>query len=203
MGTRGLVGFKVDGNYRGFYCQYDTYPSSLGASVVDFIRRHLSSHADIERMRENARKLIIIPDGAQREAVPPELQRRYMRWYEDQVSTKSPAEWYCLLRKLQGVEVLEAIYSGELGHFPDRIDFGFDSLFCEHAYFLNLDEHALETFRGFQKEPQEGNPFGTIKTEDKHYPYPIALLCRDPFEDLPRPDVWVERVEKLLDEEEE
>lgn len=36
-----------------------------------------------------------------------------------------------------------------------------DSLLCEYAYVVNLDEQTLEFYVGMQTEPQEGNRYGT------------------------------------------
>src|SRR3954467_14007900 len=103
MGTRGLVGFKLNGEYYGAYKQYDTYPSSLGAQIVEFIQNKLNSHDSIAAFRKRVEGLIILDGEECRKDVPAELQKRYMDFADLDVSTKSPTEWYCLLRKLQGV----------------------------------------------------------------------------------------------------
>lgn len=36
--------------------------------------------------------------------------------------------------------------------FEDYNNFIFDSLFCEYAYIINLDENILEFYRGFNKD---------------------------------------------------
>jgi len=38
--------------------------------------------------------------------------------------------------------------------FEEYNDFLFDSLFCEYAYIINLDENILEFYIGFNKNPE-------------------------------------------------
>lgn len=47
-----------------------------------------------------------------------------------------------------------------------------DSLICEYGYVLNLDKNLLQFYVGDQREPQEGNHYGT--DQRKGY-YPCAL----------------------------
>ena len=51
----------------------------------------------------------------------------------------------------------------------DNHNFIKDSMFCEYAYIINLDEECLEFYVGFQNEPSEYNRYGTEK-EDGCYP---------------------------------
>lgn len=49
-----------------------------------------------------------------------------------------------------------------------------NSLFCEYAYIINLDNMTLEFYNGFQKKPQIGNRFGS-NLKDGYYP--CRLVC--------------------------
>ena len=50
----------------------------------------------------------------------------------------------------------------------------YNSLFCEYAYVVNLNNNTLEYYEGFQHEPQIGNRYGQepyiTKTGEKYYP---------------------------------
>lgn len=50
-----------------------------------------------------------------------------------------------------------------------------DSLFCEYAYIINLDNNTLEYWKGFQKVPQENNRYGTIPMDNGYYPCKLML----------------------------
>ena len=54
-----------------------------------------------------------------------------------------------------------------------------DSLMCEHAYAVNLDDGVLEYYRGFQKQPQEGNLYGVTPNSIGYYP--CRLAAKFPF----------------------
>jgi hypothetical protein len=53
----------------------------------------------------------------------------------------------------------------------------FNSLFCEYAYVINLDEQILEYYEGFQRVPQKGNRYGQEPYETRigEIYYPCAL----------------------------
>ena len=61
-----------------------------------------------------------------------------------------------------------------------------DSLLCEYAYVVNLDEQTLEFYVGMQTEPQEGNRYGTegkpCATGELFYP--CRLLTTFPLEQV-------------------
>jgi len=50
-----------------------------------------------------------------------------------------------------------------------------DSLFCEHAYIINLDTLSFEYYVGFQLKPQLYNRFGYEKKND-YYPCRLAAI---------------------------
>ena len=113
------------------------------------------------------------------------------------VSKRSPTDWYCLLRAVQGVAWIEQAYLGKLHHILDGSDFPKDSVFCEYAYAINFDTDRLEIYKGFQKQPQEGNVFGT--ESDRDY-FPCAKVIEFPLLDIPGD--WMEQAEKAMGIEE-
>jgi hypothetical protein len=199
MGTRGLLGWKLDGVYHGLYNHWDSYPESLGMDAAYWVHTNLTCEDKVEAFKANLCKLNFIDKDIK---PPVELQKRYEKFSDLTVSSQEISDWYCLLRKLQGVGYFSAILSGELEHVPDEISFIKDSLFCEHAYFLNLDDNTFDYFKGFQKKPVENDPFAYLPDftrvsqlfgDDVVY-YSCALVWSCPIQDV------LTRMEKYIKE---
>ena len=72
-----------------------------------------------------------------------------------------------------GLEFFLACKQDDLVGFPileNKIRFIHNSLFCEWAYFYNLDNKEFEIWKGFQTKPDKSNPFGQNSNEDGYYP---------------------------------
>jgi hypothetical protein len=157
MGTRGVFGFHKDGVDKIMYNHYDSYPTDLGEQVQEFIKKHNVGELDIIFDR------IVMIGG---DNIPNLIQIEECEPYTDlSVSSKSTADWYCLLRKAQGD--LEA-YADGLKYMIEGADFLKDSLFCEWGYVINLTTRRLEIYRGFQKKPQE-NRYKVMKSEGGYF----------------------------------
>lgn len=176
MGTRGLVGIKVDGKYSGYYNHFDSYPEGLGHGMVEFVKK--LNKDNIPEMIEKCSNLIVV--NSQDDPSQEEIDR-YGQFSDAKVSTG--CDWYSLLRNIQGADYLDAILRGKLDHVFDDINFIKNSLFCEYAYILNLDELTLDFYRGFQHQAQEFNPFGDefYKSVSKSEYYPCAKILSIPF----------------------
>ena len=77
--------------------------------------------------------------------------KRLLCWLFHSWSTQSLEEWYVLLRNLQG-ELYDILKAGVM---IDSAAFLLDSLFCKHAYVLNLDSGMFEYYEGFQEKPHD------------------------------------------------
>lgn len=165
MGTRGLIGFKVDGKYSGYYNQYDSYPEGMGFDIVEFIKNRLLTKDNVDTMKRMVSNLEVVDSNDD-----PTLEDLsfYAEFHDKHVSNGK--DWYSLLRKLQGSKCLDAIFDCKLRHMFDDIEFIKDSLFCEYAYFLNFDNNTLDIYDGFQKQGQLLNPFGDTKDDNGYYP---------------------------------
>lgn len=190
MGTRGAVGFRVDGADKVAYNHFDSYPDGLGADVVEFIRDKFLS-LGVEGMRKAAREIDRIDTD-----VPPtkDQQARFAPIADLGVSNRSLTDWYCLLRKLQG----------DLGAYVEHKaipgggeKFMLDSLFCEWAYVVNVDDMTLEVYKGFQEAPHDLGRYAALPGDGKYFP--VALVAAFPLDDIPRN--WIKQVEP--DEEDE
>ena len=60
----------------------------------------------------------------------------------------------------------------------DSRDFIKNSLWCEYAYYVNLDTGNFEVWIGFQNKPTSGGMerYGVEKSEDGYYPCKLSFL---------------------------
>lgn len=170
MGTRGLYGFRKNGQDKTTYNHFDSYPDGLGRTIVNFCAEN--SVDTMEKIYDNIEMI--------NENTPPTKEQ--IKWcidagfYDSSVSSQSKEDWYCLLRGLQGnLEALKenALDKGKVFMSDDQ---GFikDSLYCEYAYIINLDTEKLEFWIGFQKSPQKGNRYGETSDNGGYYPCRLA-----------------------------
>ena len=158
MGTRGLYGFRKNGIDKTTYNHWDSYPDCLGRTMVEFCQT-----TSFEEMNKIFDRIVLVDEHTK----PTKTQvKECIEYYDGSVSVGSPEDWYCLLRGAQGEP---NVYKNGLKYMIDNHDFVKESLFCEYAYIINLDEECLEFWVGFQKEPDEYNRYGTVK-EDGYYP---------------------------------
>lgn len=150
MGTRGLYGFRMNGLDKTTYNHFDSYPDILGRDIVNFC-----SNYSADEMKEIFKKIILVSelDTPTNEQIVECKQFANLSVY-----TKRLDDWYCLLRNSQGK--LEP-YTNGLRYMIDNSSFIKESLFCEYAYIINLDENVLEYWMGFQTAIDETNRYGT------------------------------------------
>lgn len=160
MSTRGLCGFRKNGQDKLAYNHYDSYPKELGKNVVELCRR-----TPVEQFSRAFDAIELIPVGS--EATPEQIAQVGLKWSNYDLPIDSPADWRCLLEKAEGK--LESYTEGGLTFMIDHSSFIKFSLFCEWAYIINLDTSKLEVWKGFCKTPSESNRYGS-KKEDGYYP---------------------------------
>jgi hypothetical protein len=134
-----------------------------------------------DKLAENVRKLILVNE--QSDIASPEDIHRYSKYCDVSVASQDAQNWYCLLRNAQNGAILWGVLEDKIGHMIDSFDFLKDSLFCEYAYIINLDDMTLDFYKGFQKYPTQTNlPFEMVM--DDGY-YPVALIEQFHFDNLP------------------
>ena len=192
MSTRGLYGIRKNGVDKCTYNHSDSYPSWLGRKVLEFCANNT-----IENLEKFFNKIELVDESSK----PTEEQIKKCveaGYYSGVVSTKSVDDWYCLLRNLQGNfdEYQDLIDNDEAKtiFMTDCISFIKDSLFCEYAYIINLDDEVLEFYEGYQKEAQKGNRYG--ETEEDGY-YPCKLVFAISLDEIIEADIdsMVEQME--------
>lgn len=161
MGTRGCYGFRKNGIDKLTYNHFDSYPDCLGHIMAEFCKS-----TPLSEMNEIFDRLILVDEN---DKPTPEQIDECKRYYNGNVASKSPEDWYCLLREAQGEP---NAYKNGLRYMTDSHEFIKDSLFCEYAYIINLDTKKLEFWVGFQQKPDAGNRYGM--TSDRGY-YPCKM----------------------------
>lgn len=188
MGTRGLVGFVLNEKWYATYNHFDSYPSYLGMNVLEFCK----SVDDWEILKERVANLTLVDEET---PAPADLIEKYSCYGETerngvQVASGTLTDWYNLLRQIQGAQTLHEIYVGNLEHMIDYHKFMEDSLFCEWAYIIDLDEMGLRVYKGFNKDAPNPNKFNFLPPDvdpnfvDQGY-YPVRLLYTYNLKKLP------------------
>ena len=196
MATRGLYGLRKNGQDKLTYNHFDSYPDCLGRKILEFCR---------DLSVKDLNKLYELIEMINEDIAPTNEQIKIckMNKYADfSVSNQSEADWYCLLRRLQGnFEALKiAVEEDKHIYMIDNHDFIKDSLFCEYGYIVNLDSESLEFWLGFQREPDETNRYGT-ELDDGYYP--CKFILNIPFNSIDTDSIakWVKKMNKLAGED--
>ncbi|RJL21102.1 hypothetical protein [Bailinhaonella thermotolerans] len=183
MGTRGFIGFVIDGHEKIAYVHADSYPGGVGASVLSWLRL---AAADLGELRRRVRALRVVDPGTRPGAEDIEALKEFAF---QRVSTGRLDDWYVLLRRTQGrPELMLAA-----GVIEDARDFPADSLDCEWGYLIDLDAAAFEVYRGFQRRPHAEGRFAGRPSPPHHVGayYPVKRVGRWGLSDLPGEDTFL------------
>ncbi len=197
MGTRGAFGVKSNGKYYVTYNHFDSYPDALGQEMVNMCR-DFSKDNLWEKLAKRFSKVVLVNDYGNKKPTEKQIERYVANGFcKSAVSSGSLEEWYCLLRGTQNGVAIKAILDGKLNHLINSFDFLKDSLFCEYAYIMNLDDHCLEFYEGFNHEPDKNSPFPFEQVDmyrDREYAtdsyYPVRFNGMYLFEAIP--DNWMD-----------
>ena len=136
MGTSGNMAFVADGKTKGGYVHFDSYPSGLGADVLDWLHEALNEQTG--KALTQVRNLVVVND----ETTPtPEQIEALKRYANTNVSSRQLDEWYVLLRETQGdpAATLEAGYMyGDTKIEPYRLGY-----FGEYTYVVDFDKRTF------------------------------------------------------------
>jgi hypothetical protein len=174
MGTRGFIGFVVDGVEKIAYNRFDSYPSGLGANVLGWLRK-----AHLGGARRLAGELRVVDPASTPSTEDIERLRGYANL---RVGTQHVDDWYVLLRETQGnpAAMLDAGVIEDASHFPT------DSLFAEWGYVVDFDANTFEVYRGDQNQRHEDGRFaGRTGPGGSQGYYPVRLIKSWTLSDLP------------------
>lgn len=189
MGTRNLTAVFLDGEYKvAQYGQWDGYPGGQGLTCLEFLEDlRLPGHRD--RFAENLRKCRWITE-------------KEIDGIKARISSGVIAEWqdvYPELSRGTAAKILQMVYDHPEGMvLKNDISFAADSLFCEWAYVIDLDQNRFEVYKGSNNTPTdetdrfhqfeaigEANAFG----EERYYC--VTMLAAYPLDELPDRDTFL------------
>jgi hypothetical protein len=200
MGTRGAIGFFIDGKTVAAYNHYDSYPDYLGRKVIKALRGR-----DMEQVKASAKAVETINEN-----VPPTQEQidrcKAAGTVDLSVSNRSENDWYCLLRGAQGD--IAGLLDGKVPYMSGNgAEFLSDSLFCEYAYIINFDEGLLEFYKGFNKDMSAPGRYAKVDKPDRQGYVGVALAGTIPLQELQdgvtEEDALVKRMKVACGESEE
>ena len=170
MSTRGLYGLRKNGIDKLAYNHSDSYPSYLGAHIIDFL-----TNVSIEQLNFLYDHIILVNEDSTPTQNEIDFCMSNNTGYLD--NTRQNDLWYGLLHNLQGdlIMIMEIAQKNNKVYLIDNQEFIRDSLFCEWAYIINLDTNKLEIYEGFQKTPDDNNRYGNTPNQDGYYPCQLLL----------------------------
>lgn len=183
MGTRGSYGFRCNDKLFVTYNHWDSDPEGLGEEIVNFCKS--VKNEEWESIKAKVSKLKVVNSD---DLASPAVTKFYTEkgFCDTRVSTGIKNEYYCLLRKLQGVKYLEEIVAGNVKHLINAENFLADSLFCEYAYIINLDTMSLDLYSGFNRQADKNTNLPSIaQTKCEHGYYPVRYVRSFPLSDIP------------------
>lgn len=182
MGTRHLTCVVKDGEFKvAQYGQWDGYPEGQGSTILEFLAT--MDREKFEAALDNCRFITNEEIGKKWEEVGVAGK------FADLDQSKAFEEKYPQLHRDIGADVLALIQESSGLELGDDHEFAADSLFCEFAYVLDMDNNVLEMYTGFNEKPVEGrfkdivNPDDTSHRRYKYYP--VNLVASYPFDNLP------------------
>lgn len=181
MGTRHLTAVVLDGQYRiAQYGQWDGYPSGQGATILKFLEGWDRPLFEEKLRAAQASK----PEDE--EALWASLGVEPGARFVPMDKAKEFAKLAPQLDRDMGARVLQYVQDQPHGvRLRNEIDFAQDSLFCEWAYVLDLDQNRLEVFKGFNQTPlAEGERFYRPEQKREKY-YAVRLVEAYPLDALP------------------
>lgn len=127
MGTRNLIIVKYNNQIKvAQYGQWDGYPSGVGQGIVDFLYK-----TDLNEFKEKIKACQFMP----REKLEKMTDEQYKKLLDEQPQfSRDTAD-----------EVLDMIMANKKKVFKlkNSINFGFDDIFCEWLYIIDLDKDRL------------------------------------------------------------
>lgn len=160
MGTRHMIGVVLDGDFRvAQYGQWDGYPSGQGVDVLNFLR----DDENVAALRKGAATVRFATEEDRKREEEFCLSIGSVNgWMNMEQAGKYKTEFPALDRDV-GSDILKMVAAGSVEFLHDSRDFAEDSLFCEWAYVVDLDNDILECYEGFQKSAPLAGRWAGVK----------------------------------------
>lgn len=193
MGTRNLTIVQMNNEYKvAQYGQWDGYPSGNGIEILNFLRK-----VDLEKFKVRLKDIKVLTrediDKYWEELGVDVTKEKFVSMeLSDKFSKLHPT-----LSRDMGTKVLDYIMEEEgTVELMHDIDFAKDSLFCEWAYVINLDDNTLEVYEGFNKNPLNSDERFYCDGYCHNGYYPIRLVKTYNLNNLPTKENFVNELEK-------
>jgi len=190
MGTRNLTCVVEGGEYKvAQYGQWDGYPAGQGRTIYRFLR----DEGAIERLREGLKRVTLIDEDNPEHKAFIERYNANCPAFDKEEDLRTPEDiaWFqTFATRDLGAKILNSIADNDKDGvlLPNNLGFAQDSLFCEYAYVVDLDNMNLEFFKGFNHEPVEEDArfYGPSETSvSGSVYYPVTKIFEIKFEKLP------------------
>jgi len=158
MGTRNLTAVVLEGRFRiAQYGQWDGHPEGQGATALAFL--HSMDRSVFEAKLRAAR----FATQADCDRINAELSAQKIG-----DNLLAAGGKYQQISRDRGATILQIVQDAEPGIvLLDRHAFAADSLFCEWAYVIDLDQNTFEVYKGFNRAPlPAGERFQDAKSSD-------------------------------------
>lgn len=186
MGTRHVIAVVKDGEFKvAQYGQCNGYPSGNGSNFLNFCK----TRSHIEKLKKALDRVRFIDHNGKDKEFVEDYNKNCPVWSNDPDNrTEEQKRWHNLFdsRNLSYVVLKHIILCDDeeiLLH--NSIDFVDNSLMCEWAYVLDLDNETFEVYEGFNEDPDVKGRFKNYKDDDLEY-YPCTLIATYSLNDLPK-----------------
>ena len=132
MSTRGYIGLKKHEQLKGQYNHWDSYFSCLGREIICTINS-IDKNKRIDTLNETYNNIILLNP-----------RNKKSRKIVKEVFKKDDDYWYDLFAKYQGRLDL---YVKGYKYMLDGNSFFKDTIWCDYAYIINLDDNTLDVYR--------------------------------------------------------
>lgn len=219
MGTRNLVAVVKDGEFKvAQYGQWDGYPEGQGQTALQFLRKLKEDGAFDRFCAAVDRCFFYDAAGIKKIESQWRAQMAVLEWngkgdYDEhrksvRASYRKEGSLTHMSRDV-GADILDIVLTRpdeKLGLIDQRA-FGGDSLFCEWAYVIDLDQQSFEVYEGFNKEPTPADsrfPSGADWLEKASQGYePVKLIQTYWMRALPDDETFVAQCSPSEEDEEE
>lgn len=172
MGTRHLVCAVLNNEFKiAQYGQFDGYPDCAGRGTCEFIQQN-----DMDKFKSCVSELT--EETNLREILNQYGNDGWMNLEQDRKFQENYPQYH----RCTSAKIFDLVLNHGVKKVSLYVEFGKDSLFCEYAYVLNLDNNTLEFYKGFQKEPHNSGRWAGQEGEEDYYP--IKLIETIPFDEI-------------------
>lgn len=187
--AQSILGYRLNGKTFSMFVSDNSDFDLLGADLVEMIF-HMSHKDNAWGDLKNRLSGITIVKNSDK--VHKEDIEKYGDFYQPNMNNRDKIDWTTLLWKLQSVEVFNQVLLGNVSHFVDSTEFGFDWKHCEYGYIINLDEMSFDVYYGLHDE-YGSYPFD--KKEDRPSKG-IRLVKKFSMADIP--NTWIEICDEII-----